>query len=305
MTFFTDWDDLIHGTLFFGVLLPFGITFAAGWMFRVRPGLAAGLALAVPLLWFFGLPSGRFGSDDAVVLAFALALALAGLAAMGPAKPLLWHAAAIALWAGLAWRIYPAWLVAGGGFSRRVFIVALLAVSVTGFSLLGLRLMRFGGDARWSLTPAALIPLGGALAGLLVIGGATQFGQSAAAVAASIGALCLLELCKPGNNRLHGAVMLWTMLLAFLTWAGWFFADIRPLAAALLFLSPFAALAARFLPLPRKNPFLVMLWDCLAAALAVAPVLAVVLHDYAADGGDSEGYARLERSSVRQIQPLD
>jgi hypothetical protein len=278
-----NWDDLVHGTLVFAAAVPFAVALALGLRFPRCLGLAAALSLAGPYLWLFGLPTAPLGSDDALVCALVVGVALAFAPLHRPVKGL----AGILLWGLLAWFLYPAWLASDGGLPRRLLVVSSMAGSITAF---GLILDRLAAD-KDGLAPASLTPLAVALAVLLVIGGAAQFAQSSGAIAASMGALCLVILRKGESNGLPSATALGGMLLALLAWCGWLFAEIRPAFAALLFLSPFAALAARRIPLPRQHPVLVLLWDFLAATLAVAPVIAIALTEYlASDAGDSEGY---------------
>lgn len=282
-----NWDDLLHGTVVFGAALPFAVALAVGLLQPSRLWMAVGLGLAGPFLWCFGVPSLPFGSDDALVLALGAGLILVALD-VGLRPPLAVKVAAgTALWALLAWLLYPAWLAAEGGTARRLLVTGALAVSVTVFGTAMGRLAKGGRP----LSSAAGLPLAVGLAVLLATGGASQFAQCAGAVAAVSGALCVVNLRNPEASDARHALTLCAMLLAVLAWSGWLFAEIRPGAAVLLFVSPFVALAARFLPLPRQRPILVPLWDGVAAAIAVAPVLIVVILEYTASGaGDYEGY---------------
>lgn len=289
MTLIANWDDLLHGTIVFGALVPLAVAFALGWFQPSRLGLATALALAASFLWFFGLPSLRFGSDDAVPWALVVASLIVALDTLQPARPPLTATRirgvlSVFLWAGLAWMLYPAWLALDGGVSRQLLVAGLVAASITGFSLVCAHFTaeRPHPPTLARLTPAAFLPLAIALSILLILGGATRFAQSAGAVASTLGAICLVLLAKPAPSGIRHATWLSAMLLSFLAWAGWLFAELQPLAAALLFFSPFVALTAHCLPLPRQKPLLVMAWDGLTALLAVAPVLAVVIVEYLA-----------------------
>jgi len=282
-----NWDDLIHGTLVFGAALPFVVALAAGRLAPSRLWLAAALALVGPFLWLFGLPSPPLTSDDAVVSALGVALISVAIGALVSPRAGAVAAAGLVLWGALAWFLYPAWLASEGGLVRRLLVAGSMAVSISAFGLVLGR--SAAGKAR--LSPAAFLPLAVALAVLLATGGASQFAQCSGAVASTMAALCVVAFWRGNADGISPAAVLWGMLLAFLAWAGWLFAEIRPGAAALLFLSPLASLVARRLPLPRARPIQSMLWDGGVALLAVAPVLVRVLLEYASgSAGDSEGY---------------
>lgn len=294
MEWLENWDDLVHGTAVFSAAAPSVLVLALCWKLPVRFWWAAVALAVVPVsYWLFQFPSiPATGSDD---VAMTVLLAAAAMIALGGylSKSLLWPLRLIAFVA-IGWSLYPAWLAEGGGVGRRWLVCGGFGGSITLLSLLVEWLAGRGGERRFYLTPAALIPPSMALAVLLQTGGSMRFAQVSGALAAGLAALCLAMLIWGGRENLGkqgGAAALWGMLFVALALSGWLFAEIRYGLACLLLCAPLVAVAVRLIPrLPRTNLFLCLLWDLVAAALVSVPVAAIAALQYAAEMAGFEGY---------------
>jgi hypothetical protein len=206
---------------------------------------------------------------------------------------------------GLLWCVFPAWLAVDRPLLHQLLICACLALSVavcsTAMEFLGARFRA----RRFALTPVALVPPTVALAILLETGGAIRFGQAAGALAAALGGLCVVGLFRLGRPErestglgptamqrgLGKVAALWGMLFVLWGASGWLFAEIRYGLAGLLLCAPLAAALVNLLSfLPRKNAFLIMLWEGLASAAVAVPVAVSAWTHYAAEMGEFEGY---------------
>jgi hypothetical protein len=279
----TNWDDLIHGTAVFSAAVPFLVALIAGLKLPCRFWwLATAAALLVPLLWLFRFPALPPASSEDIALSGLAAAIVVGFAfRFHTSVP---HIARFVLFALIAWLVYPAWLADDGGLARKLSVTLGMAAFITAFS----------GTAEYTsrkFSLAAYIPPAIALAVLLQLGGSLRFGQASGAIAAALGALCILLLWKKtdpsGIATTHGLAV---SLLALLAWSGWLFAEIRWALAAALFFAPLLSLLASKLPIPCRTPFQKMFRDGIASALIAIPVAAIAIAAYLADSAESEGY---------------
>ncbi|HUF61108.1 MAG TPA: hypothetical protein VMN36_03455 [Verrucomicrobiales bacterium] len=292
-----NWDDLIHGTAVFSAAAPLLV---AGLLTALLPlrwwWLAAILALAGPFLWFFGFPSIPLrSSEDAATAGLVAAAALTSLGATFRMRRPLRLSLSVALWTVLIWILYPAWLAAEGGLTRKVMVAGGLAAATTVWAWVIERLAYHvpvgEGRTHAGMTPAALIPPAIALAVLLQLGGAMRFAQSIGAMAAACAAVLVIWLWrKPPGEGLEWLAALWAMLFAQLAWCGWLFAEIRYGLAALLCAAPLAGVLTRWLPLPRGTPLLRCFWEGLASLLVSSIAAGIALAAYQQSASGYEGY---------------
>jgi hypothetical protein len=297
MGWLADWDDVVHGTAVFGGALPLGLVVLFGWRLSGRLWLAVAGALIVSIGWIFGWPSWPLrGSDDAVAAGLLMAIGLVTMESVWRPSSVSGAVFRSTAWVGvcwvLCWILYPSWLAAEGRVSKRIILVSTMAFSIAVWAALMEYLSRGRKGENESVpfvTPAAWFPPVLALAALLLFGGSTRFFQSASALAATIGGVCVLTMRGRGHTVLGPVAELWGILSALLAWSGWLFAEIHVGLTLALLLCPFAALAARRIPLPRGNRFLEQLWDGLAAAVVAGTVIVVSWIEFR-KGGDSLGY---------------
>ncbi len=294
MDLFTNWDDLVHGTAVFSAAVPFLLAIILCWKVPEKFWWAVLAVAALPAAyWLFGLPNfPPTGSEDVTgsVLLTASALLLLDCRLPRLASGLL----RLAVFLAIGFSLYPAWLSADGGWTRKLLVTGGFGATVAGFSLLVEALVKkeTGNTRRFSLTPAAFIPPTIALAVLLQTGGAMRFAQATGALAAGLAAICLAMLIWKKEPGVQGkSAGLWCMITLALAWSGWLFAEIRWGLACLLLCSPLAAMLVGLIPkLPRSNRFLCLMWDFVGAALVAVPVAAVAAIDFAREMAEFEGY---------------
>jgi hypothetical protein len=286
----TNWDDIIHGTAVFSAAVPFCTALLLAWMLPQRfLWVAIAASLAIPFVWFFGVPEILpKDSDDAMVCGLSLAALLAGAVHLKRGRR--WESAGtiaskLICWVVLVWLLYPAWLTDGGEDWKKVLICLGIGATIGGWASLMEFFFREKEEVSARLTLAAIIPPTIALAVLLQLGGALRFGQSAGALAAALGALSLRALWKPVGVGGATTASLWGMLFSWLAWSGWLYVEIHKAAALVLLAAPLLALAVRKIRLPRKNRFQVQLWDGIASALVAGVAVWIAWAEYSANSG--------------------
>lgn len=280
MEILTNWDDLLHGTAVFSAAVPFFIALLVGIKLPCRHWwLATASALLIPLLWLFRIPAIPLASSEDVALAGLAAAVVTGFAFRFHRS--LPHIARFILFAGIAWLVYPAWLADDGGLVRKLSVSLSMAAFITAFA----------GTAEFTsrkISPAAHIPPAIALAILLQLGGSLRFGQAAGAIAAALGALCILFLWKKHRvSEIATTNGLAISLLALFAWSGWLFSEIRWALAATLFFAPLLSLLASKFSILSRTPIQKMIRDGIASALVAIPVAAIAIAAYLSD---FEGY---------------
>ena len=303
MDWLKNWDDLVHGTAVFSAAAPVFLVLALAIVVPARWWwLLLAVAVVPAAYWLFGIPVlPPQSSDD--IFAGGLLAAVAILAAeLGLARvkccrwPLnLGRGLRAAVFFAIAWSAYPAWLATGDYAKFKPLVCAGFGISIALISLAAGWATGRGIGRRFSISPAALIPPTIALAVLLQTGGSMRFAQLAGAMAAGLAGICLMLILRErsvGGGEDRGQVgALWGMLFVLLGWSGWLFAEIRYGFACLLLLAPLAAALVSLVPfLPRKHPFLCLLWDFLAAALVAFPVAVLAAIKYAEEMAEFEGY---------------
>jgi hypothetical protein len=291
MGWLSDWDDLIHGTAVFGAAVPFCLAWLlAAWAW-IRSWTALAAAMAVPLLWWFGWPSlPPRTSEDAVPFGLALGGAMVGLESWRAVGGWRRVGIGIALWTGLAWVLYPAWLAADGGWIRRATIALAIGASIAAWAaLLEWRAAAPGQTRRFLTVPvAALIPPTLALSVLLQFGGSTRFAQSAGAMASALTAICIVTAWRGVATGMAELTSLWAMLFGWLLWLGWLYSEIH-LGAALTLLAAWPAAALGSLLRPGVDPRRVP-WPELAAAGLVSAWVAWMAWSKFRGASDTMGY---------------
>lgn len=288
MDWLTDWDDLKHGTVVFSAAVPFLVAIVLAWRLPDRFWWVSVVAALVgPFLWLFGVPKDPPASSEDVAVA-GLALAVVALLV----SPRLTWMGRVVIWcvlfAGLAWSVYPAWLADEGGVARKLLVCGSMTVSIAVIAALAESGSQAEGNFRVSI--AVFIPPTIALAVLLQLGGAARFGQAAGALAAALGAHCVLLIVQKSVARPAFLAALSGMFIALLAWSGWLFAELRYGLALLLLLAPVAGALVNLIPLPRGHAFLNQLWDGLASAAVSAIPAWVAISDYFADASEFESY---------------
>lgn len=295
MDWLTNWDDLIHGTIVFGAMVPFFLALALAWKgLRPHAWVAFGLAPVASYLWLFGLPAFPPKSSDDVSLT-GLLIASAACIPLVAKKRWVSVVMALALFTALAWSVYPAWLEDGGTASRKVLVAVGMGASITLVAVFAELAQRLPGTASRRCTLAAFIPPSIALSILLQLGGSARFGQAIGALSAALAALLLLQILRPKNPTENptpdaGLAGIWGCLFLLLAWSGWLFAELRYGLAALLILAPVVCYATQWLPLPRGNRWLDVVWDGLASMIVSATIATIAISDYLEEMSEFEGY---------------
>ena len=278
-----DWDDLIHGTVVFSILVPLVLGFLIGYFFRKRLWIGMLAALFVPVLWFFGFPVFP-PHQSAHAIAAGLFVAAVLITLEHSLKLNAWRQAAIrvTVWTGIAWTLYPAWLSQDESLLNECVVTVGMGVSITAWA----SLMQFhvnDDEGRYRISPLALIPPTVTLAILLQFGGAIQFAQCAGALTSAIFAISLVSIFTSNGAGLPSTAAIWGMLFGLLAWAGWLFAEIHIMATLLLLLAPVAALGSKVLPLPRSSELQKHLWDALSSALIAIVIAWIAFAQYSAE----------------------
>ncbi len=289
MEWLTDWDDLKHGTAVFSAAVPFLVAFLLAWKLPTRWWWIALVGGVVgSFFWLFGLPRVLPSSSEDVAMAGLLISVIAILVA----ARLTWLGR-IVCWSVLflivSWGAYPAWLADEGGLSRRWMVCGAMAVSTAIWAAVWEALGSLE-RRRFRVSPAVFIAPAICLAILLVLGGAARFGQASGAVAAALGALCVMLIARGTTEKPAFVAALWGFLFMLFAWSGWLFAELRYGLAAMLLLAPVAGTLVNLIPLPRGNAFLNQLWDGLASAVASLIPAWIAISDYVAEMEEFEGY---------------
>ena len=289
MAWLTDWDDLIHGTAIFSVLVPLVLGLLIGYLLRKHLWIGMLAALLVPLLWFFGLPAfPPHQSDHILVTGLLVAAALITLERSLTLNARWQAAIRVTVWTGMAWALYPAWLSQDESLLNKWMVTLGMGVSITAWASL-MQYLVSDDEGRYKMSPLTLIPPTVTLAILLQFGGAIQFAQCAGALTSALFALGLVVIYTSNSAGLPSTAAIWGMLFGLLAWSGWLFAEIHITATLLLLLAPIAALASKFLPLPRTRNMHKHLWDTLSSALIAILIAWIVFAQYSAEQ-DTYGY---------------
>jgi|GEM_PF-5968204 len=285
------WDPILHGTIFFGALLPLTISLGMGLLGRPLAGVI--LAVASTSFILFGMPSPPWTSDDYAVVWIGALIAISLVTSRFDQRGRWWDfLVGTVVFSVLAWVFYPAWLASDGGLLKKLMLSVLVGASVPAFRLACSGLCGGAGPLH-PVLPSALLPAAVGTSVLLVLGGSIQFGQAAGAVASGLGGLCLAMLIRPQGvssaaiTRIAGFCGGFLLVLA---WGGWLFAEIEPLSAVLVLASPAPALFAGKVDPSAGRVFWRLFRDSAFAGLLAAPVLIWVGWHYLQALSASEGY---------------